>query len=135
MFKEVVQEWNENNWVQFAWSDVGDCGPAWEPVMITQELRGVKIEHQNLFNYWNTQICGRRGKYTYKTVERTQASQNFKCALGRRPCSTDPSKPGSTYCLPVTEECPVTFLAIYERGNIPEKYLNDFMNYQVYPAF
>lgn len=44
MFKEVVQEWNENDWVQFAWSDVGNCGPIWEPVMITQELRGVKIE-------------------------------------------------------------------------------------------
>ena len=55
----------------------------------------------------------------------TSAQDNFKCEWGRKPCSSDPNKPGKTYCTYNKEDCPVTFLGVYNKATLPEEIKKD----------
>lgn len=63
----------------------------------------------------------------------TQASNNFSCPKGTKPCSADPNKPGFTFCTETSGECPVTFLAIYTKATLPDDV--DWFNYDKYDVY
>ena len=116
-FNEVAKEWEQNNWVELAWFIIPNCIEGWEPIVTLLELKRTKFKHSGILEK-PVMMCGRRGKYNFLKTERTSASKNFTCTNGGKPCSADPNKSGSTYCVDLYEECPITFLKVYDRGSL-----------------
>ena len=91
-------------------------------MLAIQELGGQKFESRDIFKDYGKYLCGRRGPYDDRL---TSVEDNFECEWGRKPCSADPTKPGKTYCTFYKEDCPVTFLGVYNKATLPEEIRNN----------
>ena len=119
MYKEPLTDWERPAWVDFDWNQSGGCDSGWELIGHYELLSHRSSMLKRIFPGHDEVLCGKRGPSSFQTADRTQASQNWECPEGMQPCSSDASKPGSTFCTVSEDDFPVTYLQVSDRGNVP----------------
>ena len=69
-------------------------------------------------------LCGKRGSDSYTTATRTKidmGTMQFVCPKGLTPCSTNIDLGGSTTCVKVISDCPITDLVLLDQDTTSYK--------------